>query len=727
MTAEGRIVLVSMPFGQVFSPSIALSLLKSELAAHDMSAEVKYFSIQFAELIGQHFYYGLSAESRPSIEHLAGEWIFSGALPSASRPARYVDAILRKRGAAHTGQPVSAALIRRILRARAQVDGFLRECLDWMLRARPRLVGFTSMFQQHAASLALARLIKQALPESFVVFGGANCADVMGAETVRQFPFVDAVVSGEADLVFPELARRVLEGQPVGGLPGVRTPDGVAAEFARGRFSPAPMVRDMDALPYPDYSDYFEQFEASRFAREWQPSIYLETSRGCWWGERMHCTFCGLNGQTMAFRAKSAPRAVEELTTMTGRYPACVVEMTDNILDLGYFKEFVPELARRPPATGIFYEVKANLRKDQLRSLRDAGIRSIQPGIESFSDPVLKLMRKGVSALQNVQLLKWCKELGLQPGWNVLWGFPGEPPDEYLRMARLVPLLTHLQPPEGYGMIRLDRFSPNFFDSERLGFADVRPLPAYRHVYSLSEEALGNLAYYFDFGYREPRDVRAYAEPLFKALREWRQVHEKNDLFSVDLVDGLLVWDLRPAGRTPLTILRGADRFLYRACDAAIDVRRLVDCLDHSIEDPASGDVIERRLESLVESRLMVRDGTRYLALAVPLGEYSPPAPVVARFHELVRALGRAVPDGWLVPADIIGETAERHARPATKPRRGGSRSRTPRMPDDRLDESQFSIDERGGVLVRRRAARHGGSDAWRQGRWKNEKTEGIG
>src|SRR5713101_4503887 len=138
----------------------------------------------------------------------------------------------------------------------------------------------------------------------------------MGAETVRCFSFVDAAVSGEADLVFPELARRVLRAQPLSDLPGVRMRERIDEEFAAGRFDNGPMVREMDKLPVPDYSDFFEQFKASRYDREWQPSVFLETSRGCWWGERMHCTFCGLNGSTMTFRSKSARRGLHQLNQL---------------------------------------------------------------------------------------------------------------------------------------------------------------------------------------------------------------------------------------------------------------------------------------------------------------------------------------------------------------------------------------------------------------------------
>src|SRR5262249_9527274 len=205
----------------------------------------------------------------------------------------------------------------------------------------PRVVGFTSSFHQHVPSLALAKRLKQARPECVIVMGGANCEGPMGAETARQFPFIDAVVSGEGDIVFPELVRRALDGRPLEGLPGVFTSANATAALTTGARAAAPMVQDMDSLPIPDFSDYFEEFARSRYARGWQPGLFFESSRGCWWGERMHCTFCGLNGSTMAYRSKSAARALEELAPVTERQPGCDVQGSDNVLDLACFKHFV--------------------------------------------------------------------------------------------------------------------------------------------------------------------------------------------------------------------------------------------------------------------------------------------------------------------------------------------------------------------------------------------------
>jgi hypothetical protein len=281
----------------------------------------------------------------------------------------------------------------------------------------------------------------------------------------------------------------------------------------------------------------------------------------------------------------------------------------------------------------------------------------------------------------------------------MLWGFPGEAPEEYERMARLVPLLVHLPPPCSHGMIRLDRFSPNYDDAERLGFADVTPAPAYQYIYPLSPDAVANLAYFFTFRYREPRDINAYVARLARELRRWRSRWPQYDLFSVDTGECLLVWDLRPVSRAPLTVIRGADRILVQACDAACDLLRLGQCLEDHAEGPLASEAIKQRLEPLEEAGLLVRDGSRYLALAVALGEYSPRPPAVERFHELVRAVGRRVDGGWVIPGDPSAHAG--HRRVAVPFARSRSPSQTRHPHRSRLAASQFSIDDRGDVMIR--------------------------
>ena len=235
-----------MPFGPVLSPSLGLSLLKAGLERDGLAAEIRYFTLAFASTIGEHAYTRISMTGPLTIIELAGEWVFSHALFDQSEDdvRRYVEEVLVRRAGSRGSPPrIPPRVVSQILEVRERVDGFLDRCVEEVVAARPRIVGFTSVFQQHVASLALARRLREALPDVFVVFGGANVEAVMGAETVRRFPFVDAVVSGEGDLVFPELVRRALAGESLAGLQGVRTRAGIDDDFAercvdrRRRFS----------------------------------------------------------------------------------------------------------------------------------------------------------------------------------------------------------------------------------------------------------------------------------------------------------------------------------------------------------------------------------------------------------------------------------------------------------------------------------------------------------
>ena len=603
------VVLASMPFGILEQPSIGLGLLEASLDGP--SCKVLYFTFRFAELVEPEFYQWICSGSRPLSQFL-GEYLFrSAAFPDVHWEDQD---FWRHWMGKDVWVPRPDHLPERFEAARALTDDFLDACADEILALEPKIVGFTSVFQQQLASLGLARRLKQRSPELFIVFGGANCEGPMGREMIRQFDFLDAVVSGEGELVFPELVDRVLARRPVDDLRGVSS--AVDRATPQRELTDAPKPARMDTLPIPDYSSFFDAYARSTLHGSLEIWMPYETSRGCWWGEKQHCTFCGLNGASMAFRSKSGDRAVAELGSLLETYGVSQVQVVDNILDMRYFKSFIPALALEDWDTKLFYEVKANLSKEHLRQLGDAGITEIQPGIESLSSHILELMGKGVTQLQNVRLLKWCQELGLNPFWNVLWGFPGERPSDYEAMAALMPWLSHLTPPIFAGQLRLDRFSPNFEQSEALGFTDVRPDAAYGHLFPVDDGALSNLAYYFEYGYRDARDVASYTEPVDEAIRRWREDHTPGSLFCVGSGDSkgdgrLMIWDQRPTAQAPLTVLEGLDRQLYEACD---DIRSLSQLARLANGHGAN---LESRLQPWVDRGLMLREGDKYLSLAV--------------------------------------------------------------------------------------------------------------
>jgi len=92
-------------------------------------------------------------------------------------------------------------------------------------------------------------------------------------------------------------------------------------------------------------------------------------------------------------------------------------------------------VAKHGSKPSFSYQTRPELNRDELCTLFAGGVKYIQPGIESLSDVILRLMRKGTTGLRNLQLLRWCSEIGMDVTWRILHGFPGEPVSEYERMA----------------------------------------------------------------------------------------------------------------------------------------------------------------------------------------------------------------------------------------------------------------------------------------------------
>ncbi|HTL98582.1 MAG TPA: RiPP maturation radical SAM C-methyltransferase [Holophagaceae bacterium] len=602
------ILLVSMPFGPVHLPSLGLSLLASGLEAKGITARVRYFNLDYAAAIGPALYQGLSAEN-PYPADLVGEWIFSEALGRAGDPAVFIEQVIRgghpdhrKRFAgvlAETHRHHEAAIG---LRPRAAA--FVDACVDEILAHAPKVVGFSTVFEQTAASLAAAKRIKERSPGTLVVIGGANCEGPMGKALFDQHPCLDAVFSGECDHRFPEAMDAFLR---TGAVPA----DGSshARPWLAGPPPTAAPERSLDDLPVPDFRDYFRDLDRLGLEVPGGTAILFETSRGCWWGEKHHCTFCGLNGEGLGYRSKSAGRALGEFHELKARHPGQGVVVADNILDMGYFKTFLPSLAGEGNKTPLFYEVKANLTREQLRLLKSAGVATLQPGIESLADGVLKLMDKGVRGLQNLQFIKWCQELDLNAVWNLLHGFPGEDPADYAAMAERLPLLHHLTPPMACCPIRLDRFSPNFEEAAKRGFSEVSPYPSYGWVFGLEQDEAARMAYYFTYRHADGRDPAEYTRPLEEAVNAWRRAHGTSALFLLDKGDYLLITDQREVAPEPLVILEGLEAAVLRACDGVASLARL--------EGLATPEAVRAAVDSLAARKLLIEDGSLCLALPV--------------------------------------------------------------------------------------------------------------
>jgi len=492
-----RVLLMCPPFQAFTISSLAVAQLATLLRSRGVTCNESYLHFDFARIIGREKYCHITDVA----SGIKGELLFAEGLYGTPS-----DESMRAELTAVYGP----------LEQRKQAMARLAElCLERVREERPDLIGLSTSFNQSIASIWVARLIKSQLPNIKIVLGGAACSEPMGQRILAGYPEIDYVVSGYGERALLSLA--------LGHEPETR--------LIRGYEAPA-----LDSLPVPEYDQYIK--EARDYIKDHNLSLAFESSRGCWWGQKNHCTFCGLNGVEMRFTAKSNERVVSEVRTLWEKYGRNLFA-TDTIMSREHLKSVMVELGKYDRGPALFYEVKSNMTERDIAHLKKARATTLQPGIESLNTHLLTLLKKGVTAIRNLALLKWCRERGINVMWNLLCSIPGETNEDYDRQLLLIDRIPHLQPPNSVNPVRIDRFSPYFKDYAQYGWERIEPFREYRVLHpSFDDDALHDVAYHFEgIGGVVPG---RYLKRLRSAVREWQERFKQNDGLFLDPDKGLV-------------------------------------------------------------------------------------------------------------------------------------------------------------------------------------------
>jgi ribosomal peptide maturation radical SAM protein 1 len=618
MSDKAKVALVNMPFSYSKFPSIQLGTLSALLKSKGTPVDCHHLNVRFASKIGVPLY-EIICEKRA----LFGEWLFSYLLfrdnPKRTEYPRLFKPVFEQ-VAKESGHPASF-FEDMATRVAPQFLTWALTAIDW---EQYRIVGFTSTFDQNVASLTMAKLIKDLYSDVTIVFGGANYDGEMGLEYFRAFPFIDHVVIGEGEETFPALVRTILEGK------GERVPNGVT--YRQGdqiEFAPNDaLFSDFTNTGPPDYDDYYHLLaELGETARGLDRILLYEGSRGCWWGEKHHCTFCGLNAQNMKFRAKSSEQVAREMAFLSSRYDTTRFRLVDNIIDMHYIEDLFGRFAADHCDLDVFIETKSNLQKNQIRTLAAGGVKCMQPGLESLSINQLRAMDKGVTPIQNIISLKWSYYYHVAVSWNILLGFPGETDEDYRRQIDLLPSLFHLQPPESTGRFWLQRFSPYYSRPHEYGVRITGPGTAYEFIYNPQQVDLKKIAYDFEYELDNWNvDPHVYQE-LVDLVAEWQRLAGSSDrpfLYYSKAMDYVTVYD----GRNPKAPIRrrfdwpaaGIIEVCNEAAKSADQIRTLLASRPNKRGN--SDAEIDHALDGLTAARILYEERGKYFTLAVPENSY---------------------------------------------------------------------------------------------------------
>ena len=233
----------------------------------------------------------------------------------------------------------------------------------------------------------------------------------------------------------------------------------------RSRVIDAGLVNDLNALPFVDRTLFCNDPYSMGDKRE----ATMSTARGC----PFRCVFCSvpvINGNEM--RTRSIDNVISEIRTLQSQ-GVNSIHFIDDLFN--YDKKRVHAFCDTLIEQGIDISwrdlSRVELMDDALlEKMREAGCYKLAFGIESGTPRILKYIRKcsDLDKIRNV--LRKCKELGIETKAFFTIGYPTETHEE---IRRTIDFAQELAPTEAYFMVvRAFPGTPLYEEMKRKGLSD---------------------------------------------------------------------------------------------------------------------------------------------------------------------------------------------------------------------------------------------------------------
>ena len=608
-----RVALVSTPWPLYSRPSIQLGALKAYLKTQfpELKVHALHVYLKVAECIGYKLYRAIS-ERTWLAESVYAAMLFSERTKEIEK-VFYREA----RGKPHLRKIDFKTLTSHV---RDVSDSFINS-VDW---GCCRLAAFSICLCQLTSSLYFIKRIKQRFPDLAIVIGGSMFAGDSTRNLFQVFPEIDFVVNGEGELPLSQLVRHLIDSQSREDIPPI---PGVVTRNAARDSTPASFcqVEALSSLPPPDYDDYFHMLKTFSPQKTFFPTVPAEISRGCWWrrqqsaGKYSGCAFCNLNLQWDGYRSKSPIQVVSEIDHLTTKHKTLSVAFMDNLFPVKTSREIFEQLGRLNKDFRFFGEMRASTPRRALEAMQAAGMHEVQIGIEALSTRLLKKLNKGTTAIQNLEIMKHCEDLGIANVSNLILHFPGSDHHDVEETLQNLEFALPFRP------LRFVHFwlglgSPVWQDSRAFGLRAVFNHPNYAALFppDISRSMRFMIqAYRGDLGHQ-----RKLWQPVKKKVRAWKkayaEIHKGSSRSPIlsfrDGRDFLIIRQKRFKAEPLTHRLVGTSRTIYLFCQKHRSLKMILAHFPGVAEDR-----IMPFLRMMVDKKLMFEENGKYLSLAVPV------------------------------------------------------------------------------------------------------------
>jgi radical SAM superfamily enzyme YgiQ (UPF0313 family) len=295
----------------------------------------------------------------------------------------------------------------------ASPEDFYSQIIDHILAADPDMVDFYCLAGSYHTTLELSRRLKAMRPRIGIVFGGPQAA-LTAEPTLRAFPWVDVIGTGEGEPAILDLLRAFTGELDLAAVPNIAYREGDVIHHSQRR----EWIEDLDTLPFPDYT-LIPDLQA-------YTEIPVETGRGC----PFNCTFCA--SQTYwakKIRHKSNERILKEIRTLFELTGCAVFSIIHDLFTLQRSRllEFCRMMAAADlPVTWKCCSRADTLDEEMIRSMAAGGCTGVLLGVETGSPRMQRRINKNLDLSKVLPVIDLLKRYGMEVKLSFLYGFPGE-------------------------------------------------------------------------------------------------------------------------------------------------------------------------------------------------------------------------------------------------------------------------------------------------------------
>lgn len=281
----------------------------------------------------------------------------------------------------------------------------------------------------------LCEIIKKYHPDKKIIVGGSVATSI--PKILLKNTKADIVVKGEGELTAPDLIKTLKQGK------NLKNVKGIIFKHKNGKIfknPPREPIKDLDTIPFPAW-DLFPMNiylknpigiinknkwnDGSATNQDIPLSINISGTRGC----PYQCIYCYHDFLGYGYRHRSPENIIKEFKILKKRYRVGYIHFVDDEFCLK--KSFVEDFCRRliKENLGIKWGCagRVNLADEKLYQLmKKAGCINICYGIESGSQKMLDIMKKGVTVEQAKKALKMTKKIFGENDVSFMVGMLGE-------------------------------------------------------------------------------------------------------------------------------------------------------------------------------------------------------------------------------------------------------------------------------------------------------------